>query len=62
MNKFLHFLYGLLPLLLLTAGSAAVTAGAWMIFQPAGWIIGGAVLIAAAVLMIRGGDDNEHKN
>ena len=62
MKKFLSFLYALLPAALLLCGCLALTLGAWMIYEPAGWITGGAALIAAAVLMIRGGDDNEHKD
>lgn len=30
------------------AGAAAVTYGAWTIYEPAGWIVGGLLLMAPA--------------
>ena len=36
---------------LAVAGDCAVTCGAYMIWKPAGWIIGGAFLIVAAVIV-----------
>lgn len=35
------------------AGAAAVTFGAWSIYAPAGFIAGGLMLLAAAVLTAR---------
>jgi len=58
--KMLKSLRDLMPVLLLLAGAAAIAVGVWLIFEPAGYIAAGALLIAAAVMMIRG-DDNEHK-
>lgn len=40
---------------LLTAGITAVSAGVWLIYQPAGVIAGGVGLIALAIL-VAGGD------
>lgn len=33
------------------AGSTAVTYGAWLVYPPAGFIVGGLALIAAGVLV-----------
>jgi hypothetical protein len=35
-------------------GVGLVSYGAWLAYRPAGFIIGGALLIAAAVLLARG--------
>lgn len=37
------------------AGVAAITYGAWLIYQPAGFIVGGVLLIAGAILTSRKG-------
>lgn len=49
----------LIPDVLALAGTAAITYGAWCIYRPAGWIVGGALLIAGAVVVSygKGGDD-----
>lgn len=39
---------------LLLGGAAAISYGVWSIYAPAGWIVGGALLIAGGVLMARG--------
>lgn len=39
---------------LLLCGAAAISYGAWLIYAPAGFIAGGALLIAGGVLMARG--------
>lgn len=39
---------------LLLGGAAAISYGAWLIYAPAGFIAGGALLIAGGVLMARG--------
>lgn len=51
---------GILPVLLLIIGAAAVAVGVWLIFEPAGYIVGGTLLIMAAVLMIRGGGGHDN--
>ncbi|WP_407280598.1 hypothetical protein U5817_09960 [Aromatoleum evansii] len=38
------------PDALMAAGAVAVSYGAWMVYAPAGWIIGGLFGIAAGVL------------
>ena len=35
------------------AGAAAITFGAWSVYRPAGWIVGGALALVAAVLLGR---------
>ena len=46
--------------LVLAAGAAAVAVGAGMIYLPAGWIVGGALVIAGAVInSFSGGGDEE---
>ncbi len=43
--------------LVLAVGAAAVTAGAGMIYLPAGFIMGGLLMMAGAVLAMLGGDE-----
>jgi hypothetical protein len=45
---------GLLLEAAVLGGAAAITYGAWEIYRPAGPIMGGLLLIAGAVLYIRG--------
>lgn len=59
--KLLKKLREVLPLLLLLAGAAAIAVGAWLIFEPAGYIAGGMLLMAVAVMMIRGEDNEQDK-
>lgn len=40
--------------LLLVGGGAAVTAGAAMVYPPAGWLVGGGLAMALGVLAARG--------
>ena len=44
---------GWVPDALMTLGGAAVSYGAHMVYQPAGWIVGGALLLVAGVLAAR---------
>ena len=37
------------------SGVALVSYGAWLVYQPAGFIAGGAILLAGAVSSARGG-------
>jgi hypothetical protein len=39
---------------LLLGGAAAISYGAWLIYEPAGFISGGVLLIAGGVLLARG--------
>lgn len=39
---------------LMVAGGAAIAHGAWLVYQPAGFIAAGVLLIAAGVLVARG--------
>lgn len=36
-------------------GAALVAYGSWMVYEPAGFIVGGALLLVGAVLHARGG-------
>lgn len=38
----------------LVAGAAAVSYGVWQIYVPAGWIVGGMLLLAGGWLLARG--------
>lgn len=49
-----RFLRAWLADLLLIGGAAAVTAGAALIYPPAGWICGGVLSIAGGILAARG--------
>lgn len=40
----------MLPDALMTAGAAAVSYGAWLVYEPAGFIVGGALLVVAGVM------------
>lgn len=53
-KKLVHGLMGHLGELVLLTGCAAVAAGAWMIYLPAGLITGGVLAIAGAVLSMWG--------
>lgn len=46
-------LLALIPEALMTGGSAAVSMGAGLIYQPAGFIIAGGFLLVAGVLCAR---------
>lgn len=37
------------------SGAASVAYGAWLVYEPAGFIVGGALMLAAAMLAARGG-------
>lgn len=43
-----------IPDALLIAGAASVAYGAWLIYPPAGFIVGGLILLIAGVLASRG--------
>lgn len=45
MNVFLK----LVPDLLLVIGSASISFGAWLVFPPAGYIVGGFLILVAGV-------------
>lgn len=55
--RFLAFVAAAVPVLIRDgigiAGAAAFTYGAWLIAQPAGFMVGGAFAIATAALMAR---------
>lgn len=53
--KFLNFLRALINDIFLIAGAAAIAAGAWMIYNPAGLIVGGLLVIAYVVINCIGG-------
>jgi hypothetical protein len=44
---------GWLPDALMAAGTGGISYGAWLVYQPAGFIVGGAFLLAAGVLAAR---------
>lgn len=43
----------MLPDTLMVAGGAALSYGAWMVYAPAGFLVGGALLVAAGVLLAK---------
>lgn len=47
--------------LLFLAGLAAIAYGAWLIYQPAGYIAGGLLLSAVTVIVMLGGTDESDK-
>lgn len=46
-------LAGLVPDALLAGGGALVAFGCWSIYPPAGWIVGGGLMLAAGWLLAR---------
>lgn len=42
-----------LPDLLLVTGSASISFGAWLVFPPAGFIVGGFLLLATGVKLAK---------
>lgn len=54
LQKMLAAAAGVLPESVAGAGAAAVAYGTGLVYLPAGWIVGGVLGIAAAVLMARG--------
>ena len=59
MNRVATSLVTHLSTLVLLAGAAAVTVGAGMIFLPAGFITGGGLAIAGAILSMWGEDEGK---
>lgn len=49
----MNFIRSTLPDALMVAGAAAISGGAWLIYQPAGWIVGGLFTLAAGVLVAK---------
>lgn len=45
---------GWLPDALMTAGAGAASYGAWMVYPPAGFIVGGVFALAAGWILARG--------
>jgi hypothetical protein len=43
----------LLPDVLMLGGAAALSYGAWLIYAPAGYLVGGCLLLVAGVLAAR---------
>ena len=44
-----------LPDLLLIAGAAGVSYGAWLVYSPAGYIVAGALVLVAGLRLARAG-------
>jgi hypothetical protein len=42
-----------LPDLLMTIGAAVLCYGAWLVYEPAGYLVGGTLMITAGVLAAR---------
>jgi hypothetical protein len=53
--RFLRFVGAMVPPVLRDgiglAGAASFTYGAWLIYEPAGFMVGGVLLVATAVLL-----------
>lgn len=48
-----------LPDVLLVSGAAAISAGAWQVYAPAGWIAGGLFALAGGWILSRGGKGSD---
>jgi len=53
LQKMLAAAAGLVPDGLMLAGAGAMSYGAGLVYQPAGWIVGGVLLLVAGVLSAR---------
>jgi hypothetical protein len=53
LQKMLAAAAGLVPDALMTVGAAGLSHGAWLVYPPAGWIVGGGLLLTAGVLGAR---------
>lgn len=49
----MNTLKSLLPDALMVVGASAISAGTWLIYEPAGWIIGGGFSLLAGVLIAK---------
>lgn len=47
-------LASLVPDLLMVGGAVAISFGAWMMYAPAGYVVGGLLSLVAGVIMARG--------
>ncbi len=47
----------LLPDVLMLAGTAAVSYGAWLVYEPAGYIVAGAITLVFGVLGARASEE-----
>ncbi|MNT89796.1 hypothetical protein D3C72_2305890 [compost metagenome] len=45
-----------LPDAAMAAGAGAIAYGAWLVYVPAGFIVGGMLTVTAGVLLARGGE------
>ena len=50
---------GLLRDLIVFDGAASITYGAWLIYEPAGFITGGVLTLGLVVLSVIGADDGD---
>lgn len=55
MKERLQAVAGWIPDALMTGGAGAVAYGASLVYQPAGFVVGGVFLLAAGWLLARGG-------
>jgi hypothetical protein len=55
MKERLKAVAGWIPDALMAGGAAAVSHGASLVYQPAGFVVGGVFLLAAGWLLARGG-------
>lgn len=53
LQKMLAAVAGLVPDVLMVTGTGAIAYGAWMVYPPAGWLAGGALVLTAGVLAAR---------
>jgi hypothetical protein len=53
--KFIDGLKGNVPDALMLSGVAGISYGAWLVYAPAGFIVGGAFLLAGGVMAARRG-------
>jgi len=48
-----RFFTSILPDILMLAGAAGISYGAWLVYQPAGFLVGGGLVLLAGVLCAR---------
>jgi hypothetical protein len=53
LQKMLAAAAGWLPDALMAVGTGSISYGAWLVYQPAGYIVGGGLVLTAGVLAAR---------
>lgn len=53
LQKMLAAVAGAVPDALMMAGAGGLSYGAWLVYEPAGWMVGGGLVLVAGLKMAR---------